>query len=206
MEFGNPSARTVLIQPFGEGDPPLPENEYSLLREYAREDFCLAAFRVGDWNASLSPWPSPAVFGSEGFAGRAADTLREILAFCAGGDKEYYIGGYSLAGLFALWAAYRTGVFRGVAAASPSLWYPGFLDYMASHELKTRHVYLSLGDREAKTRHPVLASVGDNIRAAAALLERQRTDFTLVWNAGNHFREPGRRTARAFAWLLERKD
>ena len=48
-------------------------------------------------------------------------TLRAILPLCADGAKTYHIGGYSLAGLFALWAAYRTDAFSGTAAASPSV-------------------------------------------------------------------------------------
>ena len=59
-----------------------------------------------------------------------------------------------------------------------------------------------LGDREEKTRNPVMAAVGDRIRELHALLAARGTDCVLEWNPGNHFREPELRTARAFAWLL----
>ena len=62
-----------------------------------------------------------------------------------------------MAGLFSLWAAYQTDAFAGVAAASPSIWFPDFLQYMKEHDIRTESVYLSLGDREEKTRNLVMA-------------------------------------------------
>ena len=69
-----------------------------------------------------------------------------------------------MAGLFSLWAAYQTDAFAGVAAASPSIWFPDFLQYMKEHDIRTESVYLSLGDREEKTRNPVMTTVGECIQ------------------------------------------
>ena len=99
--------------------------------------------------------------------------LNEVLKICTNQEKTYFIGGYSLAGLFALWAAYQTDVFKGVAAASPSMWFPGFADYMRENIIHAKFVYLSLGDKEEKTRNPVMAAVGDRIREAYGLLREQ---------------------------------
>ena len=120
----------------------------------------------------------------------------------SGTERTYYIGGYSLAGLFALWAVHQTDLFAGAAAASPSVWFPGFLDYMKEHEIRTKSVYLSLGDREEKTRNPVMSQVGSCIRSAHTLLEERGLRCTLEWNKGNHFKDPDRRTAKAFAWVM----
>ncbi len=117
-------------------------------------------------------------------------------------DKIFYIGGYSLAGLFSLWAIYRTDVFSGAAAASPSAWFPGFIDYMKNNETKSDKIYLSLGDKEEKTRNPVMSTVGDRIRNMQDLLKAQGKDCILEWNQGNHFREPDLRMAKGFSWLL----
>ena len=76
-----------------------------------------------------------------------------------------------MAGQYALWSAYRTDRFSGIAAASPSLWCPYFLEYMQAQDLHSAAVYLSLGNREEKTRNPVMAAVGDRMRAAYALLQ-----------------------------------
>ena len=109
--FGSESAPNVLIQPVDSHDLEGIENEVKTIRELADADFRMIAVRVPDWNRDLSPWTAPAVFGKEGFGDGAADFLDGILPLCPEG-KTCYIGGYSLAGLFALWAAYRTGRFR----------------------------------------------------------------------------------------------
>ena len=205
IEYGDREAPIVLVQPIGEQDAGSIENEIAMIREGTDRAFHMLAFRVRDWNRDLSPWPAPAVFGREGFAGNAPDTLSEILRTCTDREKTWYIGGYSLAGLFALWAAYRTDLFRGVAAASPSLWYPGIVEYMKAHDIGSEQVYLSLGDREEKTRNPVMATVGERIGEAYRLLRAQGINSTFEWNEGNHFKDAEKRTAKAFLWLMNRK-
>ena len=200
--YGNRDASTALIQMVDDHDLEGMEAEVAEIRRLTDTDFGLFAFRVRDWNADLSPWPAPAVFGTQDFGSGAADTLAGVLAFCGDRDKTYIIGGYSLAGLFALWAAYQTDAFSGVAAASPSVWFPGFVDYLREHEVKTGRVYLSLGDREAKARNPVMATVGSRIIEAHEILAVRGLDATLEWNPGNHFKDMPLRTARAFAWVM----
>ena len=201
-EFGDPDSDIVLLQPVDDHDLEGIENEFKAIAGSCDIDFCLIAVRIGDWNRELSPWEAPAVFGKESFGSGASETLDELLELCGDKSRTYYIGGYSLAGLFALWAAYQTDVFKGVAAASPSLWFPGFAGYMKNNEIRTGTVYLSLGDREEKTRNPVMATVGDRIREAYALLKEQGVNCVLEWNVGNHFKDADLRTARAFAWVL----
>ena len=205
--YGNPSAPIILVQMVDDHDLSVIESEIDFIRELSGTDFCLTAFQVNSWNNDLSPWESPAVFGKEGFGCGAEDTLKSVLVELSPMDqrKTYFIGGYSLSGLFALWSAYQTDVFTGVAAASPSVWFPGFLDYMKKCALKTGSVYLSLGDREERARNPVIAKVGSCIREAQELLLGAGADCVLEWNSGNHFREPDLRTAKAFAWLLQNK-
>ena len=171
--------------------------------EFAGPDFFLIALKVDEWNKDLSPWKAPAVFGNESFGGKAAAALDEVLKLTGDPSKTYYIGGYSLAGLFAIWAAYQTDVFKGVAAASPSVWFPGFSDYMAERKICANSVYLSLGDREEKTRNPVMATVGDNIRKAHELLKAQGVNTVLEWNPGNHFKDPDIRMAKGFEWVIK---
>ena len=204
-EYGNREAQMVLVQPIDDHDEELLERELEVIRKEYGEDFRLITFKITDWNRQLSPWEAPAVFGREGFGNGAADTLREILEYCGDRTKTYYLGGYSLAGLFALWAAYRTDLFQGIAAASPSMWFPGFAEYMKEHEIWTRRVYLSLGDREEKARNPVLSTVGDRIREAHTLLCGQGIGCTLEWNTGNHFVDSDKRTAKAFLWVMKEK-
>ena len=201
-EYGDPASRRLLIQPVDPRDLAGMEPEAAAIAALAGPDFRLIAVKIEDWNRDLSPWEAPPVFGKEGFGGGAEETLAELLPLCAEKDKRCYIGGYSLAGLFALWAACRTDAFAGAAAASPSVWFPGFSDYVKQRGFQCSRVYLSLGDREEKTRNPVMAAVGDRIRELSAWLSAQGRDCVLEWNPGNHFRDPELRTAKAFAWLL----
>ena len=129
--------------------------------------------------------------------------MEEILLLCSDKSKTYYIGGYSLSGLFSLWAACQTDLFSGIAAASPSVWFPGFIDYMKEYKIKSKNVYLSLGNKEEKTRNPVMAKVGDCIREGHAWIKAEGVNCTLEWNQGGHFKEPMTRTARAFAWVMQ---
>ncbi|MBR3308082.1 MAG: esterase [Lachnospiraceae bacterium] len=201
--YGEAGAEIVLLQPVDERDRVSAGKEAELIRESTGAGFELLAFPVKSWNDELSPWEAPAVFGKNGFGGRASDTLAEILGYCKDRERKYILGGYSLAGLFALWSAYQTGVFCAVAAASPSVWFPGFTEYMDSHEIKTGNVYLSLGDREEKTKNPVMATVGDRIRDAKEILSGRDINCILEWNEGNHFRDPELRTARAFCRAID---
>ena len=201
-EFGNSEADIVLIQPVDDHDLEGIRNEFDYISDNCDKEFCLIAFKIEDWNEELSPWNAPAVFGNEDFGNGASETLNRILKICNDSSKTYYIGGYSLAGLFGLWAVYQTDVFKAVAGVSPSMWFPGFTDYMKENRMNADKVYLSLGDREEKTRNPIMATVGDRIREAHQLLKQCDISCTLEWNEGNHFREPDIRTAKGFLWLL----
>ena len=202
-EYGNLQANIVLVQPVGDHDLAGLEAEVAEIQRLANKEFRLLAVKVEDWNQDLSPWPALAVFGNEDFGNGARETLTEILEVCQDEDKVYYLGGYSLAALFSLWAAYQTARFAGIAAASPSIWFPGFVNYMKSHAIRCSNIYLSLGDKEEKTRNAVMAKVGDCIRDGYAWLKEHGIDCTLEWNKGGHFKEPELRTARAFARLLK---
>ena len=184
------------------------EGVFALLCRITPRPFRMAAFTVEDWNRDLSPWPAPAVFGKQAFAGRAADTLRWLQEVCIPrAEKEpvsrRMIGGYSLAGLFSLWAFYETGLFRGAASCSGSLWFPGFAEYAQSKSApRGSALYLSLGDREPRARNQTMAQVGDRTQALYALALRQGLSASFAWENGGHFQEPEARMARGFAWLL----
>jgi hypothetical protein len=204
--FGDLNAKTVLIQPADANDRIGLEAEASILKKQTKEPFCLFALFVEDWNRELSPWPAPSVFGTEPFSGEAEKTLdricKEILSPLK--DSEVFLGGYSLAGLFALWAAYKTDVFDGVCAASPSVWYPNWIDYVSGRSPKAGRIYLSLGDREERTKNSAMACVGERIRQQHALLNIQKIETVLEWNQGNHFVNVPERTAKGFAWLINK--
>ena len=212
--FENDQASNILIQAIGDHSLEGLDKEVEEIRELAPgHPFSLAAFLVDAWNAELSPWEAPAVFGKESFGSGAKETLAyvtetlmpELDKRCSSGEKRrYYLGGYSLAGLFALWAAYQTNIFHGIAAVSPSVWFPQWDEYIRDHEIHTPRVYLSLGAKEEKTRNKTLAKVGENIRLQHQVLSNAPSckDCVLEWNPGNHFIDADIRTAKGFTWLL----
>ena len=189
--YGRPDSSNVLIQIVDDHDLQVIESQVRHICRLFGKDFLLTALKAQDWMKDLAPGE-----GSE-------RTLKEVLEVCEEyKGKNLIIGGYSLAGLFALWAAYNTDVFKAVAAASPSVWFPGFDEYAHNNKLKTEIVYLSLGDKEEKTRNQQMATVGTKIRTLYETYRADNINCVLEWNNGGHFSEPDLRTAKAFAWAL----
>ena len=209
--YGEVHAEYLLLQMTGEHELQSMDNEVAAIAQSSR-NFLLATVPVKNWNDELSPWEAPAVWGKESFGGNAADTLRFLTEQVIPALKQQFalpenvriiLGGYSLAGLFALWASTQTALFSGVAAASPSVWFPGWMEFEQQHPMQTQHIYLSLGDKEEHTKNAVMAAVGDNIRTLHSRLAERGADCTLEWNSGGHFKDADLRTARAFRWAME---
>ena len=102
-----------------------------------------------------------------------------------------------------MWASTQTDLFYGIAAASPSVWFPGWMEFEQQHPIQAQCIYLSLGDREERTKNLTMAAVGDNIHALHHELAGRSKDCTLEWNSGGHFKDADLRTARAFRWVME---
>lgn len=209
--YGEANAEYLLLQMTGEHELQSMDYEVAAIAQ-SSQNFLFAAIPVESWNDELSPWKSPAVWGKECFGGNAADTLRFLTEQVIPALKQQFalpenvriiLGGYSLAGLFALWASTQTELFSGVAAASPSVWFPGWMEFEQQHLIQAQRVYLSLGDKEEHTKNTVMATVGDNIRTLHSRLAERGTDCTLEWNCGGHFKDADLRTARAFRWVME---
>ena len=113
------------------------------------------------------------------------------------------LGGYSLAGLFSLWTAYQDEVpFRGIVSASPSAWYIGWLEYAENHQPQVEHAYLSLGDKEEKTKTKLMSTISKDILRQEQIFTEQGINCKMEWNAGNHFQDNGIRIAKGFLWLM----
>ena len=209
--YGEPHAEYLLLQMTGEHELQSMDYEVTVIAQ-SSWNFLFAAIPVESWNDALSPWKSPAVLGKQGFGGNAGDTLRFLTEQVVPTLKQQFhlpeniriiLGGYSLAGLFALWVSTQTDLFYGVAAASPSVWFPGWMEFEQRHPIQTQHIYLSLGDKEEHTKSSVMAAVGDNIRTLHSRLAERGADCTLEWNSGGHFKDADLRTSKAFRWMME---
>ena len=153
----------------------------------------------------------------ERFAGQGRNTLRWLTEECIPyiektydvKDREYWLTGYSLAGLFALWAAYECDMFSGIVCCSGSMWFKDWAVYVREHKLQHKcRVYLSLGGKEEKTKNKVMATVGERTREQERILREDplAEQVILEWNAGGHFADSGKRLAKGIRWLLMNND
>ena len=113
------------------------------------------------------------------------------------------IAGYSLAGLFALWAAAQAdSPFERVISCSGSLWYPGVLKAIAlPPERALRSVYLSVGAKEKNSGPKMFREVERCTREAyERYLDCAKT---LVINPGGHFHQVTERFYQGIAWTLQ---
>lgn len=112
-----------------------------------------------DWERDYTPWPAPALPDRDPFLGGGPRFLRFLTETAKPwldarfptlpGSEHTLLAGYSLAGLFALWAACNTDLFGRVASLSGSLWYDGWVAYLQEHRPDANsRIYLSLGKRE----------------------------------------------------------
>ena len=222
MEF---SIKDKKITVFGSEEPGVPvvylntvhgegEAVWEACRKKGCPPFTLAAISGLLWEQDMSPWAVPPISPNDmPFTGGADDYLTLLTSEIVPAVENELaekpsvraLAGYSLAGLFALYAAYRTVLFTKIASVSGSLWFPDFTEYVFSHQMKAElsGLYLSLGDKEAKTRNPYLRMVQKNTEQIAAHYKEQGLYTIFEQNPGNHFQNPNERTAAGIAWILK---
>lgn len=188
---------------------------YQMLQKTGCPDFTLVAINGFAWNHDMAPWAAPSVFkDNQPFTG-GADGYLELLTNEIVPKAEHLIStkilwrglaGYSLAGLFAIYSLYKTALFSRAASISGSLWFPGFREYALSHEMKGRveHLYLSLGDKECKTKNPYLKTVQEHTEAIRDFYTQKGIDTAFECNPGSHFKNAAKRTAMGVSWLVKR--
>ena len=165
--------------------------------------FTLIGIPVDNWNRDLAPWEAPPIFGNDGFGDGARHTLQHLLStidgLASGTRSPVCIGGYSMAGLFALYAAMHSPHFDALCAVSPSVWFPGWIAYAEQHPIRSRRAYISLGDREHRSRNPLLQQVNTNVQRQYELFPCEKH---LDWNEGTHFTDPIGRMVKGYLWVM----
>ena len=165
-----------------------------------------------------TPWPlQTSETMPMDFGGKAEEHLSlittHVIPFCeseygfASSAEKRVIGGYSLGGLFSLYAAVKTVLFGIILSCSSSLWYPGFLDYLKEHPFKAAHpkLYMSVGDQEGTTATNLTADQTSNTIALKDFYEPkfQAGDFKFTLEEGNHGNDISGRAWRAVEWVEE---
>ena len=196
------------------------------------EGVSLVNVGVDLWEENFSPWCAPRVFAKGPNFGDGAqktlDTLiNQVIPWAESELTEppgyRALVGYSLAGLFSLWAGVSPQVARGsqpgaaapepaatfqrIGAVSGSFWFPGLLDYvdrqLSGGVVGLTHAYLSLGDREARTPNPQIMHVRENAELLASKLESAGITSMFELNRGNHFQNVEGRIQKALDWLVK---
>ena len=169
---------------------------------------------IHDWQREMSPWYAPALSkDGEAFSGGADAYLESLLTAIVPWvterihGKASFIGidGYSLAGLFALYALYKTDVVTRVAAMSGSFWFPRFKEFCKENTMKIlpEKLYLSIGDQESKTRHPILKTMQENTEELLEYFRSLGIPCKYELNPGNHFQDVNLRCAKGILELLQ---
>ena len=186
------------------------------------EGVCLVNVGVDLWEEDFSPWCAPRVFAKGPNFGDGAqktlDTLiNQVIPWAESEltDPPAYrmLVGYSLAGLFSLWAGLSQAcitpipTFQRIGAVSGSFWFPGLLDYVDQQlrggAVSLTHAYLSLGDREARTPNPQIMHVRENAELLASRFESAGLTSMFELNRGNHFQNVEGRMQKALDWLVK---
>ena len=190
-----------------------PEKLLAQLRQLPGGDrpFLLGIFRAEDWDRDFSPWPMDLGEGRH-FSGGGPEVLRWLRETAVPGlEEEYpdhgslYLAGYSLAGLFALWAFYESGIFRGAACCSGSLWFTGWDAWADAAQVPEGSLlYLSLGGKEPNSPDPVMATIGTQYRRQELRCRKDPRFAASIYemNSGGHFADSNKRLAKGLAWLL----
>ncbi len=185
-----------------------------LRKSFRQEGTAFVMLGAEDWNRDLSPWPAGKIFREdEDFPGGGKEYLEDLCNQVIPQIEGRYpamssmgrriIGGYSMGGLFALYAMLESPLFTDMISVSGSLWYEGMVEYVSEKAFARRgSAFFSLGQREPKTRNPVMARVGEQTADIVELMERRGFSVHFQWNPGNHFQDELGRMERAIQYML----
>lgn len=168
---------------------------------------------VRAWSAALTPWEAaPLRRGAPGFAGDAATTLTELrervvplVEAQTGARRPAHraVCGYSLGGLFALYAFTHDCIFSACGCLSGSLWYEGWVDHLRAlpFEGAGKYAFFSLGKKEPKAGAPIMRGVLDDMEQCADILRGRGCDVACSIGPGNHMQHHRERFEAGLAAL-----
>ena len=165
---------------------------YKNLMALGCPDFCLVAVSELKWDHDMTPWymgpiskhDTPCTGGADDYLKLLLDEIMpEAEALLPGAPAWRGLAGYSLAGLFALYALYQTDVFARAASMSGSFWFEGIMEYVCSHEMNV---------------------VQQNTQEIETLCHGKGIETTFVLNSGSHYQACNKRTAAGIHWILNR--
>lgn len=202
------------------GEIPLEGILTTLVKMGAQADFLLLSIKPESWNDDFTPWTAPAFRTEEEVPQGRADAYLSCLTekikpymdahYRTKPEAEHTaLFGYSLGGLTAVYAIYKTDVFGVIASLSGSLWFDGFCEFMEREKpaQKNLRVYLSLGKKESRSKNPRMRRVAECTHRVRDILAEQLENKERIWfewNEGGHFHDIEGRFVRAIVWWAER--
>lgn len=174
-----------------------PEHPFDLGGVAAGVTCSIVRVPVANWNDSLTPWPAPGLYrGEPDFGGNAAHTLADLCErvipaiereakLC---PTKRAICGYSLGGLFSLYAFAHREFFDACACLSGSVWYEGWVEHLRGLDFRGngRFAYLSIGAKEKRAALAALKRVQDNMAQCADILRERGCTVEYAIGPGNH--------------------
>lgn len=181
------------------------------------KDFILVAISKLNWSDDMTPWECPPLFKGDshckGLANQHLELIEnsiipEVKGFIKkelNKEIDYFgIAGYSLGGLFALYVGYKTDIFKKIASASGSMWYPNIAEYIKTNKISENieKIYFSLGNKEKNSKNETLKTVEDKTKDIYDFLSNN-INTIYEENEGNHFQDANFRMAKGIKWILE---
>ena len=166
-------------------------------------------------DADYTPWPARG-FDADypDFPGKADDYLRrldEVLLPALRAElpvsadpADTGILGFSLSGLLATYAPFRSGSFGWSMSISGSNWYEGFIPFLAGHDpVGDCRFFLSYGRAEGAGKYSMHRDAGQSAEEAAAALRTRlgAERVTVISDSGRHSNKRVSRFTTALGWF-----
>lgn len=175
-----------------------PEHPFDRAAFARRRDMTVVTIPVSRWHDALTPWPAARLYREEpDFGGDADSTLNQLVEVTMPRIEQDLglspvrraICGYSLGGLFALYALVACPSLDACACISGSVWYEGWTAFLGGLDidLSGRFAYLSLGTKEKRGALPIMRGAQDRMEECAHILVTHGCSVTFRTGPGNHF-------------------
>ncbi len=158
---------------------------------------------VADWGDALTPWPAPALRpGEKDFGGQADETLALLAEALDAAPGPHAVCGYSLGGLFALYAFVREPRLAACACLSGSVWYEGWVNWLRENapDCAGRYAYFSVGRKEKRAGLP-FRHVEEDLAACVEILRAHGCRVGVTLGPGSHMQHVTERLSAGLAAL-----
>lgn len=174
-------------------------------------DINIISIDVSDWYCDLVPWDIESPFNDKKkYMGGAKEYLEALISDIIPQAESLLphikwrgIAGYSLGGLFSVWALYNCNAFTRVASCSGSFWCQGFLSYVLNNQLQNNLecAFFSLGNKEISNLNLATKTVGVATKYIVDRYTAMGINTKFLWEEGNHSEDPIGRIVRAVKWI-----